>query len=143
MAVFLERGMRGAAYTPPPGTGAVFADVPISYWAVNWIEKFYADGITTGCLTSPLSYCPDNPVTRAQMAVFLLRARHGSAYIPPAVSGSTGFNDVSTSYWAAAWIKQLAAESITTGCGGGNYCPEDSVTRAQMAVFLVRTFNLP
>jgi len=143
MAVFLERGMRGAAYTPPPGTGAVFADVSISYWAVNWIEKFYADGITTGCLTSPLSYCPDNPVTRAQMAVFLLRARYGSAYIPPAVGGSTGFNDVQATHWAAAWIKQLAAESITTGCGGGNYCPEDSVTRAQMAVFLVRTFNLP
>jgi hypothetical protein len=50
---------------------------------------------------------------------------------------------VPTTYWAAAWIKQLAAESITTGCGSGNYCPEDSVTRAQMAVFLVRTFNLP
>jgi len=43
----------------------------------------------------------------------------------------------------AAWIKQLAAESITTGCGSGNYCPEDPVTRAQMAVFLVKTFSLP
>lgn len=42
-----------------------------------------------------------------------------------------------------AEIKQLAAESITTGCGSGNYCPEDPVTRAQMAVFLVKTFSLP
>jgi len=58
------------------------------------------------------------------------------------VGGSTGFNDISTEYWAAAWIKQLAAEDITTGCGNGNYCPEDPVTRAQMAVFLVRTFDL-
>jgi branched-chain amino acid transport system substrate-binding protein len=143
MAIFLERGIHGAAYIPPAGTGLVFVDVPLSYWAVNWIEKFYADGITTGCSTNPLVYCPENPVTRAQMAIFLLRARHGATYTPPSVGGSTGFNDMSTGYWAAAWIKQLAAEGITTGCGGGNYCPEDSVTRAQMAVFLVRTFNLP
>ncbi|PKN93180.1 MAG: hypothetical protein CVU44_12185, partial [Chloroflexi bacterium HGW-Chloroflexi-6] len=47
------------------------------------------------------------------------------------------------SYWAAAWIKQLAAEGITGGCGAGNYCPDRPVTRAQMAVFLVKAFNLP
>ena len=143
MAKFIEKGINGSAYTPPAGTGMVFADVPLSYWADNWIEKFYADGITSGCILSPLTYCPDNLVTRAQMAIFLLRARHGHAYTPPAVGGSTGFNDVSTSYWDAAWIKQLAAEAITSGCGSGNYCPEDPVTRAQMAKFLVLTFNLP
>jgi hypothetical protein len=43
---------------------------------------------------------------------------------------------------AVAWIEQLAAEGITSGCGGGTYCPEDSVTRAQMAVFLVLAFDL-
>jgi len=143
MAIFLERGMNGSAYTPPAGTGMVFADVPLTYWAVNWIEKLFADGITTGCGTSPLVYCPEDSVTRAQMAIFLLRAEHGAAYIPPGVGSSTGFNDVPVTHWAAAWIKQLAAEGITTGCGDGNYCPEDPVTRAQMAVFLVRTFNLP
>jgi len=46
------------------------------------------------------------------------------------------------SHWAAGWIEQLAAEGITGGCGNGNYCPDDSVTRAQMAVFLVRAFGL-
>jgi hypothetical protein len=143
MAIFLERGMRGSAFTPPAGSGTVFADVPLSYWAVNWIEKLFADGITAGCLSSPLSYCPEDPVTRSQMAVFLLRAKYGAAYIPPGVGSSTGFNDVPVTHWAAAWIKQLAADGITTSCGGGNYCPEDSVTRAQMAVFLVRTFSLP
>ena len=143
MAIFLERGKNGSAYTPPAATGMVFTDVSAAYWAAAWIEKLYADGITVGCATNPLRYCPEDSVTRAQMAVFLLRARHGSTYTPAVVGGSTGFNDVSTSYWAAAWIKQLAAEGITTGCGGGNYCPEDPVTRAQMAVFLVRTFNLP
>ena len=143
MAVFLERGMNGSAFIPPAGTGTVFADVPLTYWAVNWIEKLFADGITTGCGTSPLVYCPEDSVTRTQMAIFLLRAKYGAAYIPPDVGSNTGFNDVPVTYWAAAWIKQLAAEGITTGCGSGNYCPEDPVTRAQMAVFLVRTFNLP
>ena len=53
------------------------------------------------------------------------------------------FADISSSYWAAKWIEQLANEGITTGCGGGNYCPGSSVTRAQMAVFLVKAFGLP
>jgi hypothetical protein len=77
------------------------------------------------------------------MAVFLLRSKYGSSYNPPAVGDNTGFTDVSLTHWAAAWIKQLVAEGITAGCGAGIYCPEAPVTRAQMAVFLVRTFNLP
>ena len=74
------------------------------------------------------------------MAVFLLRAKYGSAYTPPAASGV--FSDVPADYWAAAWIEQLANEGITAGCGNGNYCPTQLVSRAEMAVFLVRTFNL-
>jgi hypothetical protein len=77
------------------------------------------------------------------MAVFLLRSKHGSDYSPPAVGSGTGFSDVPAAHWAAAWIKQLVAEGITSGCGTGTYCPEAPVTRAQMAVFLVKTFNLP
>jgi hypothetical protein len=141
MAIFLERGMNGSAFVPPAGTGLVFNDIPIPYWAVNWIEKLYADGITGGCGTSPLVYCPENPVTRAQMAVFLLRAKYGPAHVPEPATGL--FGDVPNDHWAANWIEQLALEGITAGCGSGNYCPEDPVTRAQMAVFLVRTFSLP
>ena len=74
------------------------------------------------------------------MAVFLLRAKYGSGYSPPAATGV--FADVPLNYWAVHWIEQLAAEGITAGCGGGNYCPETQVTRDQMAVFLVRTFGL-
>jgi len=50
---------------------------------------------------------------------------------------------VPVNYWAGPWIKQLAAEGITGGCGVNLYCPGTPVNRAQMAVFLVRTFNLP
>jgi hypothetical protein len=140
MAIFLERGMNGSAYTPSPATGTVFGDVPISYWAAAWIERLSADGITGGCGGG--NYCPDNAVTRAEMAIFLLRSERGALYEPPDATG-TVFGDVPISHWAAAWIEELSAEGITGGCGGGNYCPNQAVTRAEMAIFLVRTFSLP
>ena len=86
-----------------------------------------------------LPIVPKAQWTRAQMAIFLLRGIHNATYNPPAVEGSTGFGDVSPTYWAAAWVKQLAAEGITGGCGSGSYCPEGAVTRAQMAIFLLRS----
>ena len=87
-------------------------------------------------------YCPNGVVTRAQMAVFLLRAEHGGDYPPPAVAHSQ-FNDIPDDFWAKDWVEQLVAEGITSGCGNGNYCPNGAVTRAQMAVFLVRAFDIP
>ncbi len=142
MAVFLERSMRGSSYAPPAvGDSTGFDDVPTTHWAGAWIKQLAADSITSGCGAG--NYCPEARVTRAQMAVFLLKAKYGAAYAPPAVGSSTGFSDVAASHWAAGWIKQLAAEGITGGCGAGTYCPESAVTRAQMAVFLVKTFNLP
>ena len=142
MAVFLLRGKHGSGYSPPPATG-VFQDVPTNYWAASWIEQLANEGITSGCSVSPKQYCPTTPVTRDQMAIFLLRARHGSSYVPPESDGV--FQDVPTEYWAADWIEQLAAEGITAGCSVSPlmYCPTTSVTRDQMAVFLVRNFNLP
>jgi hypothetical protein len=142
MAIFLERGIHGPSYNPPAVGGSTgFGDVPTTYWAAAWIKQLAADGITAGCGGG--RYCPESSVTRAEMAVFLLRSKYGSSYNPPAVGGSTGFSDVPTTHWAAAWIKQLVVEGITSGCGAGTYCPDALVTRAQMAVFLVRTFSLP
>lgn len=138
MAVFLERGMHGATFTPPDVT-PTFNDT-VGHWAEDWIEALKNDGITAGCGAG--SYCPESRVTRDQMALFLLRAEHGASYEPPAATG-TVFSDVPADHWAAAWIEQLYAEGITGGCGAGTYCPDSPVTRAQMAVFLVRAFNLP
>ena len=140
MAVFILKSMHGASYVPPPATGTLFDDVPATYWAAPWIEQLHTEGITGGCGNG--NYCPDAVLTtRAQTAVFILRGKHGSNYVPPAARGI--FNDVPATHWAAPWIEQLYAEGITGGCGNNNYCPEASLTRAQMAVFLVRAFNLP
>jgi hypothetical protein len=142
MAVFLLKGIHGSSYAPPAVGGSTgFGDVPTEHWAGKWIKQLALEKITGGCGGG--NYCPDAAVTRAQMAIFLLKAKHGASYSPPAVGSSTGFGDVDANHWAAKWIKQLAAEGITGGCGSGNYCPDTAVTRAQMAVFLVKTFNLP
>ncbi|MGE5463905.1 MAG: M4 family metallopeptidase [Syntrophothermus sp.] len=113
-----------------------FADVPTTYWSWKYIEGLYNASVTGGCNTSPMMYCPTKTVNRAQMAVFLLRAKHGSAYSPPAAVGL--FSDVPKTDFFAPWIEELSNEGITGGCGGGKYCPGNSVTRAQMAIFLLR-----
>jgi hypothetical protein len=74
------------------------------------------------------------------MAAFLLKAKHGSGYVPPACAGI--FTDVACPSQFANWIEQLYAEAITGGCGTGIYCPNNPNTRGQMAVFLVKTFGL-
>ena len=123
---------------------ASFADVPPGQVFWPWIEALVEAGITGGCGTNPPAYCPDESVSRAQMAVFLLRGAHGGGYEPPGATGTT-FTDVPASDPLAAWIEQLAREAITGGCSTSpaQYCPDDRVTRGQMAVFLVRAFNLP
>lgn len=141
MAVFLLKAKYGIGYMPPPaGTGTGFNDVPPTYWAAAWIKELALEGITSGCGGG--NYCPADPVARDQMAVFLLRTKYGNLYTPPPVGSTTGFADVSTTYWAATWIKELAAEGISGGCGGGNYCPSAVVTRDQMSVFLDTTFSI-
>jgi hypothetical protein len=140
MAKFLLVAEHGSGYTPPAGTGTMFLDVGPGHLFVDWIEQLANEGITSGCGGS--NYCPDLPVSRAQMAKFLLIAEQGSGYTPPAGTG-TMFLDVGPGHLFVDWIEQLASEGVTSGCGGGNYCPDYSVARDQMAVFLVRTFDLP
>jgi hypothetical protein len=141
MAVFLLKGEHGGTYTPPTCSSTDFADVPCPGGAnVDWINQLHAEGITGGCGGG--NYCPSDPVTRSQMAVFLLKAEHGGSYLPP-ICATTVFTDVPCPNGTNVnWINQLNAEGITGGCGGGNYCPSDSVTRGQMGVFLSKTFQL-
>jgi hypothetical protein len=99
------------------------------------IDTVARNRITAGCETG--LYCPDAPVTRAQMAVFLLKGEHGPYFVPPPANGE--FEDVPPGSFAADWIEQLHLEGITAGCDATHYCPDDPVTRAQMAVFLLKT----
>lgn len=140
IAIFLVRAARGPLFNPPAAVG-LFSDVPSTSFAAPFIEQLYRDGLTSGCSTAPLRYCPSSTVTRDQLAVLLLRARHGSGYSPPPATGQV-FTDVPPTAFAAAWIEQLAAEGITAGCAERLFCPGDPVSRAQAAAFLVRAFSL-
>jgi len=139
IAVFLLRAKHNAAFAPPPATGAVFGDVPASSFAAAWIEELSREGITSGCGGG--NYCPSAELSRAEMAVMVLKALHGADYEPPPATGAV-FADVPADAFAAAWIEELAAEGISAGCGGGNFCPDASLTRAQAAALLTHAFHL-
>ena len=119
--------------------GDSFPDVPNDNIFYKFVENLFHNGVTGGCAGG--NYCPTNPVTRAQMAVFLLKAKNGSSYTPPACTG-TVFTDVPcTGGPFDPWIEDLAAQQITGGCGNNMYCPDATVTRKQMAVFLLKSFE--
>jgi len=122
--------------------GTIFADVPPKYWARKWIESLHRNGITSGCGTKPRIFCPEVLMTRDQMAVFLLLSKEGPGFSPPACT-TPPFNDVPVASPFCPWIQELVQRGVTSGCGGGNYCPQAVVTRAQMAVFLLATLEGP
>jgi S-layer homology domain len=120
-------------YTPPPATG-LFADVPTNVWYAPWVEQMYRDGITTGCGINPLRFCPTSPVTRAQLAVFLVRAEGWSLVTPTGAR----FSDIPASHWAAAYIETLDVHGAATRCTGNNFCPDAGATRGQLAIFTAK-----
>ena len=145
MAVFLLKALLGADHVPPAATG-IFTDVPADYFAIDWIEDLYGRHITGGCQLpgDPLRYCPDEAVTREQMAVFLLKTLLGADYPPPPATGI--FEDVPADSIFIDWIEDIYNRQITAGCQPEGqplrYCPGSPNTRGEMAVFLTKTFGL-
>jgi len=105
---FLLKAEHGSGHVPPT-CRVIFDDVPCPSRFAGWIEELASEEITGG--SSGGHYRPDNAVTRAQTAVFLLKAEHGSSYLPSICVGT--FCDVTCSSLFANWIEQLAAEGIT------------------------------
>ena len=105
---------------------ASFADVPLGHQFFGYVEFMYQGGYTSGCGTVPLRYCPADPITRGEMAVFLERTMRGALFIH-APTG-TVFSDVTVGTTFAGFIEQLYADGVTSGCGGSppNYCPADA-----------------
>jgi len=126
MASFLRR-----ADSLPGSTRDYFRDDEASQHEAD-INAIAAAGITGGCASG--RYCPRSPVTREQMASFLVRALH----LPGA--SRDYFSDDNGSQHESA-INALAAAGVTGGCATGRFCPRQSVTRGQMAAFLHRGFG--
>ncbi|MGQ9496408.1 MAG: DUF4394 domain-containing protein [Thermoanaerobaculaceae bacterium] len=143
MARWLLKARYGSNYAPPSCTG-IFADVDCENTPnADFIEDLYNKGISGGCSTNPLKFCPNDPVRRNEMAVFLLRAKapNPTSYTPPACTSI--FSDVTCPGPFANWIEELYHQGITSGCGGNNYCPADFVRRGEMSKFVVTTFSIP
>jgi len=139
MAAFILRST--GEFNPPTPGSQRFNDVPPANPFYNFIDRLAVLNITLGCTPDHLFYCPGDPVKREQMAAFILR---GLGEFNPPTPGSQRFNDVPPSNVFYNFIDRMAVLNITLGCTPDHlmYCPNDSVTRAQMAAFLVRAFNL-
>jgi hypothetical protein len=129
--------MAAAQGLPPGGS---FTDDDGSVHEGN-IEAIAAIGVTKGCNPpGNTRFCPDSPVTRGEMAAFLVRAF-------PALTddgGGNSFTDDDGNVFEAE-IARIAAAGITRGCnppGNTRYCPDSPVTRGEMAAFLVRALDL-
>ena len=132
MAVFIITAMFGGnsfSYTTTP----YFDDVPSNNPFFKFIQKMKDLGITAGCGAN--DYCPDAPVTRAEMAVLVIAARYGT--IPFTYPATPYFGDVPSGSGYFPFVQKMAQMGITAGCGNGNFCPDESLPRGQMAVFII------
>ena len=135
MAVWLVRVLDRA--DPPLGVSSRFDDVGDGVWWAPFTDRLADLGVTAGCGTGPLRFCPTRVVNRGQMASLLVRAFDLES------APSAGFSDTAGKTHESS-IDALAAAGVTAGCGTGplRYCPDRSVTRGQMATFLARTLGL-
>lgn len=119
---------------------APYADTPVGAFYTASVASLAAAGVFTDTECRE-GFCPDEPIDRATMAVWMVRVLDGA---DPAPATSTRFADVDASHPRAAFIERFAEIGVTQGCGDGtNFCPDEQVTRAHMAVFLSRAYGLP
>ena len=130
----------GTAGTLPQGWIANFSDVPNAHQFYFHIIKLVANGITAGCAT-PGAYCPLASVTRAQMAVFLMKSKNGQCFVPPACTRSLQRRALLEPLRSLDRGARGRRHHRRLRCGGGNYCPNNPVLRQQMAVFLLKALH--
>jgi hypothetical protein len=131
----------GVTGTLRNGYVADFLDVPPANLFHDDVIKLVASQVTVG--VGGGLYGIDDPVKRQSMAVFVLKAEHGICYTPPSCTPPGVFADVPCPSPFADWIEAMLAEGITGGCGGGSFCPLDTVRRDQMAPFLLKAMHGP
>ncbi|MBL8228820.1 MAG: S-layer homology domain-containing protein [Bryobacterales bacterium] len=133
-----QRGQAGGAYGTwvayfPWSTSPEFADVPSANLFYNHINVLRLWSISSGC--SSTGYCPGDNVTRGQMAAFVIRSIAGDTFSFPE---QPYFTDVPSTHPFFRFIQKMRELNITSGCGMTTYCPDASVTRGEMAVFVIR-----
>jgi len=110
-------------------------DVPPSNGFFDFINTMYERGITAGCATSPLQYCPDSTTTRVEMAVFIITGIEGGNTF--SYTTTPYFTDVPATDPFFRFVQKMKDLGITGGCSATMYCPDDPVTRGEMAGFII------
>ena len=128
------------AVAPAAAQPGVFDDVvDDAYYSVP-VAALAEDGVFAGTECDDSGFCPSDSLDRQTMAVWTVRVLDGA---DPAAVSTTRFSDVKADSFFAPFIERMAELGVTTGCGDGTrFCPDGTVTRAQMAVFLTRAFSL-
>jgi hypothetical protein len=133
--------------------GESFTDVPRTYLFYKPVETVLHNGLALGCTKT--TFCPNDPVRRDQMAVFLGRGLAGGPANMP-VSGTVGaagyscigggtslFSDVAPTDATCRAIHYVASVNVASGCGGGLFCTSPQVTRGEMTIFVARAIVAP
>ena len=138
-ATVLDEPIGGSPKKAPPDSdpAVAFLDITGSVHAaaIRWLAE---QGITKGCTTDGTAFCPGDPVSRSQMASFLVRAMD---YEDPG-SGDLFWDDDGSTHERS--IDRLVTAGVTEGCDEsdpGRFCPDEPVTREQMASFIVRALG--
>jgi len=123
-------------------TNNLFLDVPSGYWAEDYIIAIYNYGITKGCAQddpntpeNEMRYCPEDNVTRGQMAAFIIRAKYGEDF---SYTTTPYYSDVPSTHNFFKYVQKMKDDGITAV--SGTYNVDSIVTREQMAAFLARAF---
>jgi S-layer homology domain len=114
--------------------GNSFSDVPPGHPFYPYVENLLHHGVTSGCGEG--AYCPGSSILRDQMAVFLLKARYGSGYVPPSCAGM--FEDVPCPGPFTDWVEEAFTQGVIGDCGSPLFCPAGPVPRSDMAMFLLK-----
>lgn len=143
-AVFMMRGSRGAAFDPPNPVEQVFSDVVPGEWYFRWVDALYNEGLTAGCGTAPLIYCPGQEHTLAEASVFNLRILYGEDYIPEPAEGI--FSDAPVTAWYTKYLESAYRAGLIEPCAASpelKICPEQPLTRALEARILYLALTIP
>ena len=126
--------------SPAAAQSQPFADIPQDAFYSEAVGALAGGGVFDGTECAEAMLCPGEPIDRKTMAVWTVRVLDGQ---DPAQISQTRFSDVAADSFHGPFIERMAELGVTVGCGDGSaFCPDVTVSRAQMAVFLARAFDL-
>jgi RHS repeat-associated protein len=141
-----EANILARGWTLPTCTTSLFTDVSCADPDARHIHLLYQQGVTGGCAVNPLQFCPDRTISRAEMAVFVVKGYKGAAYVPPSCTGK--FQDVACSgAYAiyAPYIEQLYNDGVTAGCNLSplQFCPGKTIGKWETSVWMSKAPTTP